>query len=199
MTPDLDGYSRAVGWLKLILPLLGLGLLSTLFLFARETRLERRALDPSALAPGGGVQVIESPDYSGVTGDGAGVSISASSAWPAEGESGDFQGADIAARFDLADGEEARISADAGTLSPGRDLLTLVGTVEVTTASGWTMHSDRLDAELDWTRIVSPADVQTEGPLGSLDAGAMVITRDKDAEGPYLMEFSDGVHLVYAP
>jgi lipopolysaccharide export system protein LptC len=198
MTRDPDAYSRTIGWLKLLLPVLGLGILSTLFLFARETRVERHELDAGALAPDGGVQVVDRPDYSGVTDDGTGVSITATSAWPA-GESGDFEGQEVTARFDLPDGERAAIRADTGIVSPARDALGLTGGVEVETASGWTMRTERLDAALDWTRIVSPVEVETEGPLGSLDAGHMVITRDKDGAGPYLMEFSGGVHLVYAP
>jgi lipopolysaccharide export system protein LptC len=194
-----DAYSRAIGWLKLLLPVLGLGILSTLFLFARETRIERRELDASAVAPGGGVETVGRPDYSGVTADGAGISITAASAWPAANGSGDFEGVDIAAHFDLPDGEQADIRAENGTLSPARDVLSLEGQVEVDTVSGWSMRSDRLEASLDWTRIVSPGEVRSEGPLGSLDAGSMVITRDKAGDGPYLMDFSGGVRLVYAP
>jgi lipopolysaccharide export system protein LptC len=198
MTRDPDAYSRTIAWLKLLLPVLGLGILSTLFLFARETRVERHELDAGAFAPDGGVQVVGRPDYSGVTADGTGVSITAASAWPV-GASGEFEGEDVLARFELPDGEHAAIRAATGSLSTAREALSLVERVEVETASGWTMRTGRLDAALDWTRIVAPDDVETEGPLGSLDAGHMVITRDKDGAGPYLMEFSGGVHLVYDP
>lgn len=200
MAQHSDGYSRAVSWLKVVLPIVGLGILSTLFLVARETRVEQRQFPPEATAPDGGFETVREPAYSGVTGDGAAVSILAENAWPAADESGEFEGTGILARFEMANGDETDIRAEAGTLMPGTDMLSLRGDVRVATASGWTVQSETLTASLDWTRFTSPVRVHTEGPLGTLDADRMVITRrENDDDGGYLMEFDGDVHLVYLP
>lgn len=200
MARDPDGYSRAVSWLKVVLPIVGLCILSTLFLLARETRVEQRQFPPELAAPDGGFETVREPAYSGVTGDGSAVSILAENAWPAADGSGEFEGTGILARFEMPNGDEVDIRAEAGTLMPADDMLSLRGDARVTTASGWTVESEMLAASLDWTRITSPVRVRTEGPLGTLDADRMVITRrDGDEDGGYLMEFDGDVHLVYLP
>ena len=199
MARDFDGYSKAISWLKVVLPIVGLGILSTLFLVARETAIERRQLPPGAVAPDGGVETASVLDYSGTTGDGSAVSIVADRAWPTADGSGRLEGSGITARFDMASGDRADIRADAGALNPDEDVLALRGDVVVTTKSGWTMQSEALDASLDWTRLVSPTPVRTEGPMGKLNADHMVIRRDATTGGSYLMEFDGSVHLVYRP
>ena len=196
---DFDGYSRAISWLKVALPIIGLCILSTLFLVARETRMAQGEMPEELFAPDGGAETVSQPDYSGVTADGTSVSVVAESAWPAADGSGRVEGSMLTARFQAPDGDRADVRADAGALVPGEDVLALRGDVIVTTDSGWTMRSETLDASLDWTRLTSPTEVRTEGPLGTLDAGDMVITRDTEAESSYLMEFDGGVHLVYRP
>jgi lipopolysaccharide export system protein LptC len=196
---NLDGYSKAVSWLKVALPLLGLGILSMLFLVAKETRIEQEVMQEETLAPDGGVETARSPKYSGVTEDGSEIFITAGEVWPNSDGSGRLEGSGIAATFDMPDGERVEVLSEAGSLAPKRDILELRGDVVVTTGSGWTMQSESLDAWLDRTRLESPTSVRTEGPIGTLDAGRMEITRDAARGSTYLMEFSGGVHLIYHP
>jgi lipopolysaccharide export system protein LptC len=196
---DFDLYSKAVSWLKLALPIVGLAILSMLFLFARETRIEKRDLPDDLLSPDGAVETVSNPDYSGVTEDGSSVSVIAKTAWPKPDTSGRIEASDLTARFDLKDGERVDVRADAGTLEPDGNILALRGAVVVKTASGWTMETETLDAWLDWTRMKSVSEVHTVGPIGTLDGGEMLIHRDTTPDGTYLMEFDGGVHLVYRP
>jgi lipopolysaccharide export system protein LptC len=79
-------HSRVVAWLKIILPLTALGILSTLFLFSRT-------IDPSDAIPYATVDVEErareprvtAPAYAGVTSDGARLSMTAAEARPGAG------------------------------------------------------------------------------------------------------------------
>ena len=199
MARDFDRYSKAISWLKVVLPIVGLGILSTLFLVAREAAIEQRQLPPDAVAPDGGRETASMLDYSGTTGDGSAVSIVADRAWPAADGSGRIEGSGITAKLDMKSGDRADVRADAGVLNPDEDVLALREDVVVTTQSGWTMQSEALDASLDWTRMVSPTPVRTEAPMGTLEADQMVIRRDAATEGSYLMEFDGNVHLVYRP
>jgi lipopolysaccharide export system protein LptC len=197
--PTLDGHSKAVGWLKIGLPILGLGILSTLFLIAREARIEQGEMSEEFLAPDGSVEAVSNPDYSGVTGDGSSVAVTADLAWPKADGSGRLEASNLSARFDMIGGERADIRADRGEIEPDENVIKLRGNVIVETVSGWTIRGETFDAWLDWTRLRSPTAVRTEGPIGVLDAGNMMIQRDTGTEGTYLMEFDGGVHLVYRP
>ena len=188
-----------MGWLKLGLPLVGLGILSILFFFARETRIEQGEMPEEFFAPDGAAQTVKGPHYTGVTGDGTRVDITAALAWPEAGGDGRYDASDVLATFEMADGDHARVHADRGAVEPARDVLELRENVVVQTESGWTLRSQQLNASLDWTRLVSPGHVETEGPMGVLNAGNMLIHRDTGPEGTYLMEFDGGVHLVYRP
>jgi len=81
MAQSFATYSRVVAWLKVIFPLSALALLSTLFLFARS-------IDPEQSIPFADVDVkelareprITAPEFSGMTADGAAITISAATA-----------------------------------------------------------------------------------------------------------------------
>lgn len=197
--PNLDRHSKAVGWLKVGLPIVGLGILSTLFLIAREATISQGEMTDDLFAPDGAVETVKSPNYSGVTGDGSNVTVTADIAWPKADGSGRLEASNLLAHFDMIDGERADIRADRGEIGPDEDVLELRDNVVVSTASGWTMSGEALDAWLDWTRLVSRSAVRTVGPLGVLDAGKMRIYRDTVEDGAYLMEFDGGVRLVYRP
>ena len=149
-------------------------------------------------APDGGVETLTGPRYSGVTGDGSNVQVVAGKAWPKADGSG-FEASNVIAKFDMSGGEQAEVRANSGTVTPADNLLALRGEVVVTTASGWTLRSETLDGLLDWTRIESQTAVRTEGPIGTLDAAQMLITRDTGSDDNFRMEFEGGVHLVYRP
>lgn len=199
MTRYLDGHSRAVGWLKVILPIAGIAILSTLFLIARGTPVEQAQVPGTRLTPGGGVETVSGPAYSGVAGDGSVVSITAGTAWPRADGSGYFDSEDVDATFEMPGGDVTTVRAAEGSLDPRGNILGLRGDVVVNTTSGWTMRSEELDAWLDQSRLESSKDVHTIGPFGKLDSGNMLIFQDNGPESPYLMEFDGGVHLVYHP
>ncbi|MEO1705162.1 MAG: hypothetical protein AAFR50_07490, partial [Pseudomonadota bacterium] len=83
MAARRDGYSTAVGALKVVLPLAALGLLSTLFIFSGE-------VDPSQSIPYAELNVeqlaeeqrVTAPYLAGVTPDGAAVTFTGSAVIP---------------------------------------------------------------------------------------------------------------------
>lgn len=79
-----DTHTRLIGWLKILLPLMALAILSTLFLVART-------VNPDDAIPYAEVDVAErlreprmtAPTYAGLTEDGAALSVAANEARPA--------------------------------------------------------------------------------------------------------------------
>jgi hypothetical protein len=81
MATEGNFYSWLVGWVKIILPMLALALLSTLFLFARSPS-ETSGIPLAQLEELAREQQITAPQFSGVTDDGSVIAIAAKNAKP---------------------------------------------------------------------------------------------------------------------
>ncbi len=195
-------HSRLVAWLKIILPLCALGLLSTLFLFSRP-------LDTTGGLPLASVdleritrdQGIGSPFYSGVAADGTAVSLSADAATPLRGGRAGFAARNLRVALELPSGLAVEISAGNGAYDNERKLAELRGDVRLTTSDGYEVVAPSLFADLDARRIYTVAPVAASGPLGQLHAGEMVLRQQDAPDGASTHEliFQGGVDLVYLP
>jgi lipopolysaccharide export system protein LptC len=194
-----DRHTRVVGWLKVVLPLAALAILSTLFLVARR-------IDPEAALPYAEVDVEElareprmtAPTYAGTTSDGASVTLSAEEARPAA-EGSPAQAAGL--RLDLATPDGARtelVAADARMDDTAKELV-LSGGVTVTTSTGYRLETAEVAARLDRTGLESRAPVRATGPAGEITAEGMVLSQDNRTPGAYVLVFKGGVRLVYQP
>ncbi|QBX35731.1 hypothetical protein E4191_14305 [Paracoccus liaowanqingii] len=200
--------TRIVRWLRVLLPLVALAMLSTMFLFSRrsdtESRIPYAEVEAEAAAREGR---IVAPDYSAVTPDGARLSLRAAQATPSAeggGAAGDL-------RLDWqrpggADGDlTARLTAPQGGLADGQ--VRLEGGVRMTTSSGWQLDAARIEARLDASVITATQGVEAVAPFGRITAGQMRLAPrapgpDGDAApGPdgAILNFSDGVRLIYQP
>ena len=199
--PSFDKYhSGLVAWLKVILPLTALGILSTLFLVSRT-------IDPSDAIPYADVDVTElarapritAPNYAGVTSDGAALTVSAAEARP---EGPTTQGATahtLRATLETPDGGRTDVLAETGTINTQTRQLILQGAVEVKSSTGYVITAEKLISALERTALESDGPVHAVGPLGQLDAGQMTLTEDTVNKGAYLLVFKNGVKLVYQP
>lgn len=198
MAIAMDRHSRLVAWLKILLPIVALGMLATIFLVSR-------AVDPSQTIPYADVdvqdlartQAIRGATYAGITDDGASVRFSADAVRPENGDPDHLLADRPDALIDLPTGQKIEMSARTGTLNQTEGLARLDGGVTVTTSDGYHIVTEALDARLDASRIASDGAVKGTGPLGDLDAGAAVMTRQED--GSYVLRFEKGVNLVYRP
>ena len=198
MTTFEDSYSRIVSWLKFILPLLALGLLSTLFLLART-------LDPERAIPYAEVDVAElsrdqqvaAPTYSGVSRSGAAISMIAESVRPLDGATDKLLAKAVSGKIEFPDGWIANITAPDAVIDTSDDRTRLEGGVVLITSTGYRMTTATLDTALGRTDIVAENEVHAEGPPGVLDAGSMRITQDES--GGNVLVFNGGVRLIYEP
>lgn len=193
-------YSRLVSWLKVLLPVTALALLSTMFLISKS-------IDPTRsltyarinLEELTGEQRISGPRFSSVTEDGAAITFSAESAVPEMGTSNRFTAKTLAARIETPDGAAVDIDAALAVIDGGTKTVDLSGGVTLVTSTDYRIQSDGLTTALDATHVETTGSVTADGPMGHLTAGHAEITRNDAEEGAYLLVFKGGVKLIYQP
>lgn len=187
--------TRVVRWLRVLLPLVALGLLSTLFLFSRggdrESRIPYADVDAEAMARD---PRLVAPEYSGVTADGALLTLRATEAAPGPGSGGQAQ--DLRLDWQRPDGLHVDLAAPRASLAEG--VIHLEGGVRMTTSTGWTADAASIDAATDRSRIAAQAGIEARAPFGTLSARQMelVPAGDEDAS---ILNFSGDVRLIYQP
>jgi len=197
MASSLNRYSQWVFWLKIILPIVALAVLSTLFLFARkvefdgslpyaEVEVNDLANDPRLTAP----------EYAGITNDGVAIRVAAKTVKPGADGTGMATADEVVALYESSNGGKITLNAKAGSLDQAKALLTLTGDVVVNTSDGYRLNSDEMVSSLSVTDLVADGAVRAIAPFGTIDAGAMQLT---GTEGNHQLVFKKGVRLVYKP
>ncbi|MEP2782520.1 MAG: LPS export ABC transporter periplasmic protein LptC [Pseudoruegeria sp.] len=197
MAQHNDSYSRFVAWAKVILPLIALGLFSTLFLLS-ETK------EPGDGIPYAAVEIEElareqrvtAPEFSGVTEDGASIAVSADHASPSLEDLQTVQAENISATWINQDGARLDISALDGVLFGSKGRVDLENGVEILSSNGYLITAPDLSLGLKTTELTSMGPIRAIGPLGVFDAGQMELILKNQQ---YLMVFSKGVKLIYTP
>lgn len=194
----MDRYSRLIAFLKVVLPLAALGLLSTLFLLSRS-------VDPTTTLPFNEAEVTErlrdsritKPYFSGETDGGDQIIFTADAARPAG--NGRLAEADaLSAQITLSDGGRVMLEAATGSFDPGQDLARFDGMVTITTSTGYSLRTEALESALNRIAARSDGPVEGDGPLGQLAAGHLEITSDPETNAAHLV-FKNGVKLIYDP
>jgi lipopolysaccharide export system protein LptC len=194
-----NAHSRLVAWLKVLLPLTALGLLSTLFLLSNR-------VDPDAAIPYAEVDVqqmareprLTRPEFSGMTLDGAAISLRAAEARPGAGVTTGASATNLVGRIDLPDGSRADLSANQARIDPENGQIELSSGVAITTSQGYVLNTSLMQADTNQTHLVAPGAVSGVAPMGKLNAGSMELS----TTGPdhsQLLVFKDGVKLIYRP
>lgn len=195
-----DGWSRAVGWLKLALPLTALGLLSTLFLVSNR-------IDPETAIPYSEVDVeslvreprLTKPAYSGTTADGSTITMQAAEARPATTPGNPSTAVDVTAALTSPDGLRTDLRSETATLDVVTNTLRLTGDVQIDSSAGYQVKTEALDADLSASAFTATVPVQATGPTGTVTADSMSLMPDPKGGGTYLLVFNGRVKLVYQP
>ena len=176
--------SRIVAWLRVILPLTALGLLSVLFLLGRgpepDATIPYATVDPQDLAER---QAITNPTYTGVTSSGAQLTIAGNEAVPgAERGDGSLSNVRMAGTAQFVDGT--------ATLSDG---------VRLTTADGWVVTAPEFRALTGEGVVSADRQVDVRAPFGDLTAGAMELRPQSPGKADHVLDLKGGVRLIYRP
>ncbi|MBM2575625.1 hypothetical protein JQC91_04840 [Jannaschia sp. Os4] len=188
--------TRIVAALRIVLPLIALGLLSSLFLLARtvdpDDALPYATFDVSERARD---QQLTKPRVAGVTSAGTPYRLTSDAARP-DPERPQRLSADRT--FLVLDGAAGRaaVRADGTIVDTGDRTVTMEGDVRLGTADGYDLRTQRMEGSLERLDLRAPGRVEGDGPLGRLRAGAMRLT--ETPRGQRLL-FTDGVELLYLP
>lgn len=191
-------YSRLVTVLKVSLPLIALGILSTLFLLARKP-------DPTTTLPFvtdgvdtfAGQQQITRPNFAGVTEDGAAISLKADFVRPAEGESTALEAGGLSARIETPGGGLVAVIGDEGSIDLTNQTASLLGSVGIETSTGYSITTEGFRVDLARTDAVTQGSVVARTPVGELSAGAFLV--QVSTTGRHVLIFNEGVKLIYDP
>ena len=192
-------HSRFVAWLKILLPLAALGILSSVVFFARENEDVREI--PFLMTGDTDVpdQRIAAPEYQALTDDGARVKLTAREVTPSGNENDWLVVRNVAGRVEMPSGRVFQATAPAGRVSFSEDSAELSGIVSLDTSDGFHLLADALRLRLDTTFAATEGAVRGEAPFGILEAGRMQLGDTNAGEGQNLLVFNGGVKLVYQP
>lgn len=189
--------SCIVAWLRVILPLAALALLSVLFLLGRkpepQATIPYATVDPQDLAER---QAITNPTYAGVTTNGSQLTISGTEAAPGSGPS---EGSVRSVRLTLRapDGRAADVSA--GTALMEGDQVALQDGVRMTTADGWIVTAPEFHASTTAGTLAADREVNVRAPFGDLTAGMMELRPIAEGSADHVLDLKGGVRLIYRP
>ncbi|MCF7698558.1 hypothetical protein [Loktanella sp. M215] len=190
-------HSQLVGWLKILLPLAALMLLSTLFLFARGDR-GSQTIPFADIDAAAAEQRIAAPRFSGLTNAGDTIQITATAARP-DAQGGPQVSIDRPSlSLDATDGTTLRVTAGSGEVDTTSRVAHLTGLARVETSSGYTMETAGLVADMTSGTVTSDGPLEVHAPFGQLQAGQVTFSAGQDGAGQQ-MNFTQGVKLVYTP
>ncbi|WP_138471712.1 hypothetical protein [Poseidonocella sp. HB161398] len=195
-----NAYSRAIAVVKVVLPLVALGILSTLFLLSRNGQQgEPLPWTDAELGEMAREERLGNAVYAGITEDGAELRLTAGQITPDRSQDGVAHGEVLAARLARPDGITLDIAAPAGQIDQKAHRAELTGGVEIRSADGYvaTMPGVQIRTNLSYLQSLGP--VEAEGPAGTLSAGGLTVTAEPGGASGTVALFTGGVHLIYRP
>ena len=188
-------YSTIVAWVKVVLPMVALGLLATMFLLTRTP-------DPDAAIPFATEDVaqlareqrLSGPRFAGTLEDGREVIVVAESATPRILNPSEIVLEGVEADVEVSSADRLYLSAARGDLDLGARSAMLEGDVILETLGGYRLTTDAITVALSALDVVSPGAVVVTAPGFLLEAGAMELTGE---DGGAILRFTGGVRLRY--
>lgn len=188
--------------LKWAFPILGVLLVGSVFLLSNANKLSKLAdVIDGPLAEIAVGQRITNPNFSGVTKSGDAFSIVAEWALPDGPSPTKVELSKPRTTINFQDGRTMRTTAGLGALDIRTSEATLTDGVKLLTTDGYTATSTSVEINLETGNLYSEGPVVAEGPLGSIEAGAMTLTQNLDQipTGNAVLVFNKGVKLIYNP
>ncbi len=190
-------YSKAVVWVKIILPLIGIALLSSIFLLSG-------APDPDAALPYAEVDVdqiireqrVSQPRFAGVLADGQEIILTADTVTTAADQTDRIRAQSIEGRVDLSSDDFLTVEARFGDIDMTSQLATLSDGVTVQSSLGYQIVSERMLVALDVFNLRAPTPIHITGPGLDLTSDTMQVS---GPDGQTIVRFNGSVRVLYQP
>lgn len=196
MATEPNFHTWLVGWLKILLPIGALMLLSTLFLFARNPANQSQEIPIAQIEAIARDQQIRAPQFSGMTDDGSILAVKAEQAQPQAENPDAVLVESLTIEMDTPEGTTLNVTSGSSVLDTAAQTARLNGLSRVTTSSGYTMETNGLTADLKTGEIVSDGSLAIQAPFGDLTAGKVRIFVTAEGTGQQMV-FTGGVRLLY--
>lgn len=198
-------YSNLVSWLKILLPLVALGILTSVVFFARENEEARRI--PLAIGEDDSFlrERIGQPEYLALLSGGATLRVTAKTVVPEEGRVEVYLADAVAGRIVEPTGRIIQVTAPEGRLDVNGNLADLLGIVSVDTSDGYHLLTEDLMARTDTAFAESGGPVWGEAPFGRIEADLMrygapaLIGGGGPPDAPPVLHFTGRVKVIYDP
>ncbi len=192
-------YSRAVAWMKVVLPLGAVAVMSALYFAAQRTGDLTEIFNAEELATLGAGLRLDNPRFAGVTEQGEPFAIRAAWALPDSALPRLIDLERPEGEIELSDGRTVAARADSGRMHRENNTLVLKGAVVLDTSDGYHLETDLVELDLDAKTAHAPGPVSGTGPDGRIDAGSMRAAAGEDGAGAGKIWFENRVRVVFIP
>lgn len=196
-----DLHSTLVAWLKILLPLAALAVLSTLFLVSR-------GVNPEDAIPYAKVDVADlareprltNAAFAGMTEDGAALTLKAAEARPGvSGSTGAGLATGLSGLLETPDGGRTEVTAAEARLDQAARQIILSGGVTINSSTGYSIKAAGLTMSIDHTALDSDGAVSVQAPMGQISADSLHIGQADTEAKAYVLVFKGRVRLIYQP
>ena len=192
-------YSRAVAWMKVLLPLIALALIAAIFVTARDKGDLTKIFTAKELATLGAGLRLDNPRFAGLTEQGEPYAIRADWALPDSAMPRFIELERPEGEIELNDGRTIAVRAAAGQMHRENKILVLEGGVVLDTSDGYHIESGLIEFDLDAKTARAPGRVRGTGPRGQIEAGSFRAAAGKGGAGAGQIWFENRVRLVFIP
>ena len=192
-----DGYSALVAWLKTLLPIVALGLLSTIFLFSGKVDVTQTL--PYAehnIAEIIREQRITQPYFTGIASNGTEIALSAAYASPQVQNAHILEITDLSVVLRSTSDRMVQVTAGQGALDSTRQTAQISTDVHIAALPDFWVTTEALDMNFNQGFISAKGGFQGVTALGAITAGEMHLQMTADDQQ---IVFLNDVRLVYSP
>ncbi len=195
----MQRYSRAVRWMKIVLPVTALVLIGLIFMTGRERGAVievRSAADAAMLGAG---LMLENPRFAGTTDDGDPFVVTARSALP-DGAMPDRIDLDRPrGEVRLSDGNTVVVTSSDGQMLRASERLHLSGNVALETSNGYRATTETIEIDLSSKTAVVPGTIEANGPRGGIRADRLEVERTGERNRDVTLRFEGNVRVTFQP
>lgn len=165
-------YSRLVAWMKVVLPLAALAVISALFLSAQKTGDLTEIFTAEELVTLGAGLRLDNPRFAGVTEQGEPFAIRAEWALPDSAMPRFIDLERPQGEIEMKSGRTIAAHSATGRMHREKKILVLQGGVVLDTSDGYHVETDEVEIDLHAETAFGPGPVVGTGPSGQIDAGS---------------------------